>query len=392
VNIILAAIQDIEKDINGAACHAKDLKSGLESAGHAVRIITPYHPISISEFLFFKFRQIFSLLRRKTERSFFYLSTLVLLAFQLYWRLNRCVCDNDMINAQDVVSAAVAVLSSRRRIPVVLTCHFGVPPWCEFVSAGLIKESGLSYHILKYLFLKTIESEQLHFVCVSKKSSATIRKIRPRMRNSQLKIIYPGVAPPVGAFECPLVLSEKKQIINVGLINKNKNQRILLDVAQELKRRKRDYLFVLVGPQDPTEIHYVESESRRRGLTDYFSFLGPRDRSEVFRLMGQADLYFHTSTVESFGMTLIEAMSVGTCVVSMAYDAAYEILTQLPEAIFPIGTSIRRVTDKLIDLIENEEMLTHLLFKEKKIFEERFSCSLMAREFDSYYKRLTGKS
>ncbi|MBN1629984.1 MAG: glycosyltransferase family 4 protein [Thermoleophilia bacterium] len=62
--------------------------------------------------------------------------------------------------------------------------------------------------------------------------------------------------------------------------------------------------------------------ARQRRLAEGVTFCGPTDRDEVLRRMNQADVLVHPAREESFGMTLVEAMSQRLPVIAGARSGA----------------------------------------------------------------------
>ncbi len=76
--------------------------------------------------------------------------------------------------------------------------------------------------------------------------------------------------------------------------------------------------------------------------TNYIKILGYKNRNEVKQILNESDLYLHTSKHETFGIVLIEAMSMGLPVVStksggpeyfVTEDVGIIIASNTPEAI-----------------------------------------------------------
>ena len=387
MNAIFTSIQNLERDLNGVASHTSDLKKSLELRGHRVSFITPYEEISGLTPFYSRTRRLFYRFYRRTGFSFVYLLFLLSMGLELYKKLIKNINRYDIINAHDVISAWVSIRASNGKVPVVLTCHFWSEPWKEFTDAGFLREGTFCHKILFLTFKKILKNDKLYFSCVSKNNLRLLQRVNPDAVK-RAKVIYLGVKPlPKKNIEY-LLLSETDFVINVGCLEQRKNQRILIEVARELKKLKKKYMFVLVGPENDSEKEYFEKELLKNSIHDYFSFLGPQDRATVFSLMRKAMLYFHTSKEESFGMTLIESISVGTPVVAMEYEALSEILDGLSKSRIGPDSSPREIALNLIKLLENKQSLSRLLFDEQKIFQERFTLDRMSDEFELFYKSL----
>jgi L-malate glycosyltransferase len=88
-----------------------------------------------------------------------------------------------------------------------------------------------------------------------------------------------------------------------------------------LKRRGVELRLQLIGggygPGGPCEVW-----ARGRGLAEGVAFVGSLDRAEVLRRLRSASVLVHPAREESFGMTLIEAMSQHVPVIAGASSGA----------------------------------------------------------------------
>lgn len=124
---------------------------------------------------------------------------------------------------------------------------------------------------------------------------------------------YSGDQPqPVGR---PVIVT-----VNNGF-SRLKNVQALLEAYRALRHRGVACDLHLVG-------HGYEHDgpcaewARQRRLAEGVSFVGPRARADVLRMMRQATLLAHPSREESFGNTLIEAMSQRVVVIGGARSGA----------------------------------------------------------------------
>lgn len=96
---------------------------------------------------------------------------------------------------------------------------------------------------------------------------------------------------------------------------------VFIDAAAEVAKTSSNAVFVIAGgsPQG-LEFHYDELQAQVRalGLQDRLIFLGWRYQlQDMADVMAGFDMFCHTSVVaETFGLVLLEAMSVGTPVIA----------------------------------------------------------------------------
>lgn len=101
-------------------------------------------------------------------------------------------------------------------------------------------------------------------------------------------------------------------LIYVAELIPNKNQKMLIDALQILRKQGEDVCLILPGPDhaDGEFAKYADS----LGLRDSVRFLGWR--SDIGELMSAADICVASSIREGFGINLVEAMYCGLPVVA----------------------------------------------------------------------------
>lgn len=104
-----------------------------------------------------------------------------------------------------------------------------------------------------------------------------------------------------------LGLSGQFVIGHVGRFSEQKNQSFLIDIFEEVIKKKEDAVLLLVG-KGPDEKKIREKVSKS-GLTDKVFFLGVRE--DVNEVMMAMDVFVLPSLFEGFGIVLVEAQAAG---------------------------------------------------------------------------------
>lgn len=94
---------------------------------------------------------------------------------------------------------------------------------------------------------------------------------------------------------------------HIGRFVKQKNHEFLIDIFNEIHKRKENSVLILAG-QGPLQKE-IEEKVKSLGLQDYVLFLGQRsDANELYQAM---DVFVLPSLYEGLGMVLIEAQYAG---------------------------------------------------------------------------------
>ena len=94
----------------------------------------------------------------------------------------------------------------------------------------------------------------------------------------------------------------------LGRVTKDKGIYRILDVAESMKQNG-DVRFIIsgTGPETPN----LEKEVSKRGLSDLVALTGYIDEGRKMELLNNADLFIYPSDTDTFGISVLEALSAG---------------------------------------------------------------------------------
>ena len=111
-------------------------------------------------------------------------------------------------------------------------------------------------------------------------------------------------------------------LVTVGRYTPEKNQRLLLDALAILGPRRPQLRALIVG-LGPLEAD-LAAQIDTLGLSEVATLTGPR--ADAVDLIAAADILVSTSSREGLGLTLLEALAVGTPVVATAVGGVMDVL------------------------------------------------------------------
>jgi glycosyltransferase involved in cell wall biosynthesis len=137
--------------------------------------------------------------------------------------------------------------------------------------------------------------------------------------------------------------------LNVASLDLNKNHALLLESFAEISKRYKNVKLKIagVGPQ----IENLLNKKNILGL-DNVEFLGGLNRDEVVNEIKQANCFVLSSKIETFGVVLIEAMSIGRPVISTRCGGPNDIVNQ-QNGILVEPNNIQELANAMCEMINN---------------------------------------
>jgi glycosyltransferase involved in cell wall biosynthesis len=115
-------------------------------------------------------------------------------------------------------------------------------------------------------------------------------------------------------------------LLAVGDLYVQKNLYTLIEAIALVRRQHPDIVLRIAGTEiDADYAAALHRLVRERGLGDAIVFLGRRDLAELVELFRRCIAFVFPSTIESFGMPLVEAMACGAPVIASNTTAMPEI-------------------------------------------------------------------
>jgi len=116
-------------------------------------------------------------------------------------------------------------------------------------------------------------------------------------------------------------LSKKKQVLTVGIVNKDSSRRKGHFRFIETAKYLPDVPFILVGRQVDDTIEELKANAPPN--VTFYDFLNDE---ELYKLFAESKVYLQLSYHESFGLSVVEAMSMGSTVVVSDNPALAEVV------------------------------------------------------------------
>lgn len=189
-------------------------------------------------------------------------------------------------------------------------------------------------------------------------------------------------------------VTEKKIILWVGRIDKHKNWRLFLKIAEVLYQRNKDFIFWMVGglKSEQSEINELDNMIYECGLECVVRWIPQVQYESISEIYSKAadsgGCYISTSMNESFGMTIIEAMAC-RCPVIVNNVGALPELVDCGRGLCVEDMGALDQIEVIYDFIENKSK-EDMIEKAYKYVKEEFSSETIGNIFGAIIKENIG--
>lgn len=142
------------------------------------------------------------------------------------------------------------------------------------------------------------------------------------------------------------------RIISVGAVSDQKNYRLLIATARELSARGTEgpvAVFQIAGAGQGLES--LRSDVENAGLAGTVEFLG--ERSDVSRLLADADLFLNTSLYEGQSIAMLEAMAMALPVIATDVPGNRDLVIHEENGLLAPLDKPAAIADAIMRLVED---------------------------------------
>jgi glycosyltransferase involved in cell wall biosynthesis len=168
-------------------------------------------------------------------------------------------------------------------------------------------------------------------------------------------------------------------------LHEEKGHRVLFEAVSQIRKRVGRAVFLLAG--DGSHRGIFEQEVRTRGLEDSVFFLGRR--SDMSTLLGAATIVVVPSLAESFGFSVLEAMSLGKPVVASSAGGIAELIADGEDGLLVPPGDAAALADAVCRLLEHP-LLAQKLGERARERAASFGFERMIRGYEAVYERVLG--
>lgn len=165
---------------------------------------------------------------------------------------------------------------------------------------------------------------------------------------------------------------ERKILLSVGRVVREKNVGVLLAALKEAVRVRDDIILLLVGPGSLSDFG---KEATALGLNNHVIMTDQVDPTEARRMYSGADLFVFASQTETQGLVFGEAMSVGLPIAALDSSIRPEFY---PEDVAVVAKNEADLAAGIVELLSNKARCEQLRTSGLKFFKDHLSLQTMA--------------
>ncbi|MGQ0762652.1 MAG: glycosyltransferase family 4 protein [Acidobacteriota bacterium] len=179
----------------------------------------------------------------------------------------------------------------------------------------------------------------------------------------------------------------------VGQLTPRKGQLELVRAFARVSRNFSEARLLIIGDaifnSDRDYCELIHRETQEFGLSNRIQFLGARD--DVPELLQAFDLSVVNSRAEPFGLTVVEAMASGTCVLATAVDGIQEIVEHGQTGWFVPPGDHDELVAALGTLLGDSTLRLRLATKALDEVHQRFSADRLIHQFEVLYREVADR-
>lgn len=294
----------------------------------------------------------------------------------------------DILHAHWCYQYALSVIEFTSILPVFCTIRD--------IASVIYKNAKLSwrpYHLLNKLywryrikiFEQVINNKSIHFIA---NSEYTFNYFKSRFPNRECALLYNSIADN-RVLNHRIAESVNAQFVTIAadVDDRRKNIFTLIEAFAVVKKEIKSSKLVIIG-------HYrkgrgVYELAKKKDLLDGVSFMGLMNHNELMDIIDHSACLVHPATEETFGNTLIEAMSRCVPVIGGNRSGAVPHILDNGECGFVCDiTSKEQLSATMLNVLEDKVQTVVIVNNATKRLKEKYINSVVGKEHISLYSRI----
>jgi glycosyltransferase involved in cell wall biosynthesis len=224
----------------------------------------------------------------------------------------------------------------------------------------------------------------------------------PRLLRGPNEVVYPVTVDPdamrslarVNGIRERYDLPPGRLLLTVGRLQEHKGHRYLIQAAPRVLRSCPDVAFVVVGKAaDQEQERYLgtlRTLCGELGVTERVRFVGDVPDEDLAGLYGEASALVHPALTEGFGLTILEAMTLGVPVVAAAADGPSELIRSGENGLLVPPRDGEALGGAIAEVLESP-LFASSLSKAERAFARTVSLTGMVEQTSRVYQKVLAR-
>lgn len=220
-------------------------------------------------------------------------------------------------------------------------------------------------------------------MCIAVSESMKSILVDRGVQESKVDVVYTGIVSKTYN-TLPDYYSDVLKVCTVGNLLPVKNQIVLLKALYLLREKYPQVKVVCDIYGEGPERENLESYIVEKGLTNVA--LKGFD-SDVRNKLNDYQMYIHTSNYESFGISVVEAMNAGCCVIATEVGGIKEIVKE--KCGFTVNKgNYEAIAEIINECFSNRDNMKNVALRGTILSKEEFSCEQMVNGILNIYRKM----
>jgi glycosyltransferase involved in cell wall biosynthesis len=180
-------------------------------------------------------------------------------------------------------------------------------------------------------------------------------------------------------------LRENRTVITVSRLVEKNGVKDLIDAMAIVAEKIDDAKLWIIG--DGPQKEELINKSKSLNLKNNVEFLGEIPNERLSKYLTKATVFVRPSLSEGLGTAFLEAMACGTAIIGTPVGGIPDFLRDGETGLFCESKNPQSIADKIIKIIENEELRQKLVKNSRELVEEKYNWNNIAEEFKRIYER-----
>jgi len=255
--------------------------------------------------------------------------------------------------------------------------EFSIPYIATIHSSNYLEDSFPKWHTQ---FMQAAFHEAEHVITISRAMKDCVEKkyglkncIRiPNFINSEL-------------FHLGMLKNERFSFISSGNMVPIKRYELLIQAFELVHAKNDNCQLILLG--EGTELQRLKALVNEKGLNDSVVFTGIVAREEVSRRLAQAHVYVQTSKVETFSLSILEALFTGLPVITTDSMGPRDLINDLNGKI-TASNSPDAIAKEMLTLMHEYNSYDQKMISQQA--QGRYSSQQVAQQYVELYNQYLG--